>query len=190
MHTLHKRFIRSIASVHLWNSNTFSPNLCTFVLHNFASSGNDDYLATPPLSYQSIISSWLFSRKYTLHPLQLYYSKNIIKNLYIHSLARVGQWLILCPWRPQGTSLQKLLGYSRRLGGSSILVHCCPLSLWYLDAETGYRVATPYTRVLEINEALGAKVDQSGSFFLQNVFFIYMTKLWKKSSPLFSGFTP
>ena len=30
------------------------------------------------------------------------------------------------------------------------LVHCCPLSLWYLDAETGYRVATPYTRVLEI----------------------------------------
>ena len=57
------------------------------------------------------------------------------------------------------------------------LVHCCPLSLWYLDAETGYRVATPYTRVLEINEALGAKVDQSGSFFLQNVFFICMTKL-------------
>ena len=39
------------------------------------------------------------------------------------------------------------------------------LSLWYMDAETGYRVATPYTRVLEINEALGAKIDQSGSFF-------------------------
>ena len=57
------------------------------------------------------------------------------------------------------------------------LVHCCPLSLWYLDAETGYRVATPYTRVLEINEALGAKIDQSGSFFLKNVFIIYMTKL-------------
>ena len=60
---------------------------------------------------------------------------------------------------------------------SEKLVHCCPLSLWYLDAETGYKVATPYTRVLEINEALGAKIDQSGSFFLKNVFIIYMTKL-------------
>ena len=48
---------------------------------------------------------------------------------------------------------------------SEKLVHCCPLSLWYLDAETGYKVATPYTRLLEINEALGAKIDRSGSFF-------------------------
>ena len=55
---------------------------------------------------------------------------------------------------------------------SEKLVHCCPLSLWYLDAETGYKVATPYTRVLEINEALGAKIYQSGTFLLQNVFFI------------------
>ena len=46
------------------------------------------------------------------------------------------------------------------VGGADIqvgerVVHCCPLSLWYLDAETGYKVATTYTRVLEINEALG-----------------------------------
>ena len=43
-----------------------------------------------------------------------------------------------------------------------------------MDAETGYRVATPYTRVLEINEALGAKIDQSGSFFFAKcIFHIY-----------------
>ena len=50
-------------------------------------------------------------------------------------------------------------------GSGDKVVHCCPLSLWYLDAETGYKVATPYTRLLEINEALGAKIDRSGSFF-------------------------
>ena len=51
------------------------------------------------------------------------------------------------------------------LQATASLVHCCSLSLWYLDAETGYKVATPYTRLLEINEALGAKIDRSGSFF-------------------------
>ena len=120
MHTLHKRFIRSIASVHLWNSNTFSPNLCTFVLHNFASSGNDDYLATPPYLINPL--SWVgyFPGNIQCTLCNSTIARTAYKNLYIHSLARVGQWLILCPWRPQGTSLQKLLGYSRRLGGSSI----------------------------------------------------------------------
>ena len=81
----------------------------------------------------------------------------------------------MCQFQP-GPGIIKGVDEKKRNSSSRPLVHCCPLSLWYLDAETGYRVATPYTRVLEINEALGAKVDQSGSFFLQNVFFICMTK--------------
>ena len=52
---------------------------------------------------------------------------------------------------------------------ASDLVHCCTLSLCYLGAETGYRVATPYRRVQSINGATEAKFDQFGPVFLQKV---------------------
>ena len=56
------------------------------------------------------------------------------------------------------------------MGGSN-LVHCCTLSLCYLGTETGYRVATPYSRLLNTNGPREAKVDQFGPRFLQRVDF-------------------
>ena len=55
--------------------------------------------------------------------------------------------------------------------GDNKVVHCCTLSLCYLGAETGYRVATPYSRGLNTNGPTEAKFDQFGPRFLQKVGF-------------------
>ena len=53
---------------------------------------------------------------------------------------------------------------------STLLYH---VSLWYLGAETGYRVVTPYRRRENINGATEAKIDQFGPVFFAKSGFSY-----------------
>ena len=69
MQTLHKRFIHSTASVHLWNSNTFakiSPPICMYFLCR-----EKQVKILSPISHQSITPTQELLSTHTLHLLQL-----------------------------------------------------------------------------------------------------------------------
>ena len=51
--------------------------------------------------------------------------------------------------------------------GWAPLVHCCTPSLCWLEAETGYRVGTPYMRQWNVWATAKAKFDGFCSIFLQ-----------------------
>ena len=74
-------------------------------------------------------------------------------------------WMDLVKIRHQATTMSQTLPWCEPVPPA--IVHCCTPSLCWLEAETGYRVGTPYMRQWNVWATAKAKFDGFCSIFLQ-----------------------